>query len=174
MLAHEGPGWPLSPVPTARLPVSPSDWQALSPHSLTHTPTPTTSTLPPDSHALKIIRTGLPLINMTTKALAPCSRPLVSPAVGGWEEDRVWAWCPVTPPRPVMNRLSLCLLHWPSRLFEKEECTMLNQPTSDGGWCEKTDTDATLPLAQWHRCCWQEATGARPRVAQHHRIFSVW
>lgn len=28
MLAHEGPGWPLTPVPTARLSVSTSDWQA--------------------------------------------------------------------------------------------------------------------------------------------------
>lgn len=31
---------------------------------------------------------------------------------------------------------------------EREECTMLNLATRDGGRREKTDTDATLPLAQ--------------------------
>lgn len=83
MLAHEGPGWPVSPVPTARLSVSPplTD-KPHHPHTLTHPP-PTLPTLPHTyTHTLKIIQSGLPLTNMTDKSSGLTLSPLVNPPAG--------------------------------------------------------------------------------------------
>lgn len=136
---------------------------------MTLTPTPTTPSPPPKTpHTLKILQPGVPLTNRTDKSVSLTLLPLVSAAVGEEAEESVRARCPVTPPCPVMNSVSFHLFLWPSRLFEREECPMLNLHTRDGGQCEKVDTDATLLLARRHR-------GSRQEPREHRRdIKYIW